>query len=149
MGVNSAHIHSKAAPVHIKAYASPKVVHHAQKKQHFKTEKVCKHVPFKQCTSNQVCKQVPREKCENLPVRNCKQVPNTKCWTTPHEVCAMVTATKCKNVPHETCHQVPKQRCVSVPRQVCVNVPETKSGRNLPRNASRSLFRNVTRCRRR
>merc|ERR1719228_1790521 len=30
---NSAHVHSKAAPVHIKAYASPKVVHHAKQKQ--------------------------------------------------------------------------------------------------------------------
>ena len=105
--------------VHLKkAHAAP-IVHH---KHHLKTEKVCRNIPFKQCTSNQVCEQVPREKCEKLPVKNCKQVPNTKCWTTPHEVCATVTDTKCKNVPHEICQQVPKQRCVSVPRQVCVNV---------------------------
>merc|ERR1712055_1237036 len=75
-----------------KAHAAP-IVHH---KHHLKTEKVCRNIPFKQCTSNQVCEQVPREKCEKLPVKNCKQVPNTKCWTTPHEVCTMVTDTKCK-----------------------------------------------------
>ena len=106
-----------------KTVKATKAVHH---KQHFKTEQVCKLVPFKQCTNNQVCEQVPSERCEKLPVKNCKQVPNTKCWTTPHEVCTTVTDTQCKNVPHESCHQVPKQRCVSVPHEVCVNVSTVK-----------------------
>merc|ERR1712112_636006 len=44
-----------------KAPAAPKVFH--------QTERICRSVPFKQCTSHQVCEQVPRKKCENLPVK--------------------------------------------------------------------------------
>merc|ERR1712010_447667 len=107
-------------PVHLKKAHTAPIVHH---KHHLKTEKVCRNIPFKQCTSNQVCEQVPREKCEKLPVKNRKQVPNTKCWTTPHEVCTMVTDTKCKNVPHETCHQVPEEKCRQEPHQRCWDEP--------------------------
>merc|ERR1712181_43246 len=55
----------KAAPVHIKK----------AHKQHFKTEKVCKQVPFKQCTSNRVCEQVPKQRCVSIPHEVCVNVP--------------------------------------------------------------------------
>ena len=54
----------KAAPVHIKK----------AHKQHFKTEKVCKHVPFEQCTSNRVCEQVPKQRCVSVPHEVCVNV---------------------------------------------------------------------------
>ena len=64
----------KKAPVHIKK--AHKAVHH---KQHFKTEKVCKHVPIEQCTSKQVCEQVPKQRCVSIPHEVCVNVSIKSC----------------------------------------------------------------------
>merc|ERR1719239_1314198 len=104
----------KKAPVHIKK--THKAVHH---KQHFKTEKVCKHVPIEQCTSKQVCEQVPKQRCVSIPHEVCVNVPETKCWKEPSEKCWEEPVQKCHQVPEEMCWKEPHQKCWDEPKEHC------------------------------
>merc|ERR1719285_321239 len=102
------------APVHVKK--AHKAVH---QKQHSKTEKVCKHVPFKQCTSHQVCEQVPKQRCVSVPHEVCVNVPDTKCWKEPSEKCWEEPIQKCHQVPEEMCWKEPHQKCWDEPKEHC------------------------------